>query len=51
MKDTPDGFLSYYLPFRKLKAIRFFDSLGGLQFEGHYIYIRCSVISAKDWKN
>ena len=24
---------------------------GGLQFEGHYIYIRCSVISAKDWKN
>ena len=28
MKDTPDGFLSYYLPFRKRKTIQFFDSPG-----------------------
>ena len=27
MKDTPDGFLSYFLPFRKLKMIRLFDRL------------------------
>ena len=27
-KDTPDGFLSHKLPFRKSNISRFFDSLG-----------------------